>query len=385
MPQLFPPEIIENTVEYYHTQVSTRSKAVYLLLLLLLVCIVVALPFVTVDVTSQSRGEIRSPYENIAIQTALYGEVTRYFMAENKAVAKGDTLLVLNSDKLAEQIRLIREQINENGLYISDLSALISSRYSLIHTSKYFGEYHQYSVKLNECRINVRFLEKEMNVQHKLVMQKVISDYDYQVAKNNYDKASEQLRAFKNEYSSKWLSEQSEITLKNQELQSNIIQLEKEMRQYAVLAPSSGILVQVAGFGKGNFIAPGQTLAYISSKDSLLAECYISPTDIGYIKCGQSVSFQLDAFNYNDWGTLHGHVDQILHDVVLVKDNPVFRIRCILDKTTLQLKSGYKGDIQKGLTFTAHFKLNRRSLWQLLFDKIDNWLNPKLVTEANEY
>lgn len=29
MPQLFPPEIIENTVECYHAQISTRSKAIY--------------------------------------------------------------------------------------------------------------------------------------------------------------------------------------------------------------------------------------------------------------------------------------------------------------------------------------------------------------------
>ncbi len=26
MPQLFPPEIIENTVECYHAKISTRSK-----------------------------------------------------------------------------------------------------------------------------------------------------------------------------------------------------------------------------------------------------------------------------------------------------------------------------------------------------------------------
>jgi hypothetical protein len=28
MPQLFPPEIIENTVECYHARISTRSKAI---------------------------------------------------------------------------------------------------------------------------------------------------------------------------------------------------------------------------------------------------------------------------------------------------------------------------------------------------------------------
>ncbi len=29
MPQLFPPEILENTVECYHARISTRSKVIY--------------------------------------------------------------------------------------------------------------------------------------------------------------------------------------------------------------------------------------------------------------------------------------------------------------------------------------------------------------------
>ena len=40
-------------------------------------------------------------------------------------------------------------------------------------------------------------------------------------------------------------------------------------------------------------------------------------------------------------------------------------------------KNGYKGDISKGMTLTARFLIANRSLWQLLYDKVDNWLNPK--------
>ena len=57
----------------------------------------------------------------------------------------------------------------------------------------------------------------------------------------------------------------------------------------------------------------------------------------------------------------------------------MFRVRCAVKENTLQLKNGYKGMLQKGLTYTARFYLTRRTLWQLLFDKLDNWLNPKTV------
>ena len=98
MPQLFPPEIIENTVECYQAHISTNSKLIYGLILLMILSIFAILPLVYVDISSQSRGVIRSPYENTTIQSALYGEVVSYRMQENKKVQKGDTLIILNSD-----------------------------------------------------------------------------------------------------------------------------------------------------------------------------------------------------------------------------------------------------------------------------------------------
>jgi len=383
MPQIFPPEIIENTVECYHARINTRSKAIYGLILVMILSVFVSLPLVQVDISSQSRGVIRSPYENTTIQSALYGEVTSYRMLENKMVQKGDTLIILNSDKLNEQIALANKKIQENDLFISDIACLLSAKYNQLLTPKYRGEYYRYQAKLNEQRISVSYLRKELATQKSLADQKVISNFDYLQSKNNYDKANEQLKALEQDYQTNWVADQTTLNQQNNELISNIKQIEKEKQQYVILAPMSGSLVQVAGFQKGNFISPGQNLAYISTNNLLLAECYISPSDIGYIRQNQPVTFQFDAFNYHDWGMLQGKVSQLLNDVVVIDQKPMFRVRCTLDKNSLQLKNGYRGNIQKGLTFTARFKLNRRSLWQLLFDKVDNWLNPKLIAERS--
>jgi len=379
MLQLFPPEIIENTVECYHARISTRSKAIYGLILVMILLLFVSLPLVQVDISSQSRGVIRSPYENTTIQSALYGEVTSYRMLENKMVQKDDTLIILNSDKLNEQMALSNKKIQENRLFISDIDCLLSVKYNQLLTPKYRGEYYRYLAKINEQKINVNYLRKELTTQKSLVEQKVISTFDYLQSKNNYDKANEQLKALEQDYQTNWVADQTTLNQQNIELSSNIKQLEKEKNQYVILAPLSGTLVQVAGFQRGNFISPSQSLAYISSDNLLLAECYITPSDIGYIHQDQQVSFQFDAFNYRDWGMVQGKVSQLLNDVVVIDQKPMFRVRCVLHKNSLQLKNGYQGNIQKGLTFTARFQLNRRSLWQLLFDKVDNWLNPKMI------
>lgn len=381
MPQLFPPEILENTVECYHARISTRSKIIYGLILLMILFVFALLPLVYVDISSQSRGVIRSPYENTTIQSALYGEVISYRMLENKSIQKGDTLIILNSDKLNEQIALANKKIKENDLFISDIACLLSAKYSQILTPKYRGEYYRYRAKLNELRISVNYLKKELATQKSLAEQRVISNFEYLQSRNDYEKANEQLIALGQDYQTNWVADQTTLNQQNIELVSNIKQLEKDKNQYIILAPISGTLVQVAGFQKGNYISPGQNLAYISSNSVLLAECYISPSDIGYVRQNQQVAFQFDAFNYRDWGIVRGKVKEVLSDVVLIDQKPMFRVRCTLNKSSLQLKNGYQGNIQKGLTFTARFQLNRRSLWQLLFDKMDNWLNPKLIAE----
>jgi HlyD family secretion protein len=47
-----------------------------------------------------------------------------------------------------------------------------------------------------------------------------------------------------------------------------------------------------------------------------------------------------------------------------------------LDNKQLHLKNGFAGELKKGMTVQARFVVIKRSLWQLLFDKIDDWVNP---------
>jgi membrane fusion protein, peptide pheromone/bacteriocin exporter len=273
MPQLFPPEIIENTVECYHARISTKSKAIYGLLLTMILLVFISLPLVQVDISSQSRGVIRSPYENTTVQSALYGEIISYRLQENKTVMAGDTLLVLNADKLTEQISLANSKLHENKNFIADIELLLNKKYVQVNSPKYRSEYNRYRSKTTELQVSVTYLKKELDTDKSLVDKKVISNFEYLQTKNNYDKAVEQLGNAQQEYLTNWQSEQTNLSIQNQELESNIKQIEKEKRQYVIIAPVSGTLIQVAGFQSGNFITPGQNLAYISTNNILLAEC----------------------------------------------------------------------------------------------------------------
>jgi HlyD family secretion protein len=380
---LFPPEILDYSAESYYAKLNIHSKIIYLSILLFVISIILALPFIKIDVTTQSRGVIRSPFENTIIQSSVYGEIVSFSMYENKPVSAGDTLLAINTERIDEQINLEWQKKNDNDTFINDIQLLLSGKKEVI-SPKYKIEYNRYRSKIRENKIQTDYLKKEYETAEILYNKKVISKSEYLKEKNNWESANSLSSYIINEYRTSWQNEQTRLEMENHTILSNIAQLEKEKINYALTAPVSGTLIQVAGFQTGNFIAPSQAVAYISSSDSLLAECYLSPFDIGYIKKNQSAVFQIDAYDYRYFGMLEGNVIEILNDVVAVSDNPMFRVRCKLKSDCLQLKNGYEGHVKKGMTLTCRFHLTRRSLWQLLFDKVDNWMNPKVVRE-NEH
>ena len=378
MKQIFPPEIIVHTTEAHFHRNNKKFNWIYLLSLTFIIGALILLPFIKVELTTQGRGIVRTPFENSEIQSSYSGQVLINNMLEGQQVFKGDTLLILCTDLLIEQIILSEKQVKENLSFITDLDNLLSSK-KVLHTNRYELENIQYQSQLKEADINIQLLKKEYQVAQQLFDDMVMPEMEFLQKKNKYDAAISQLNVFKKQNTNNWQEEKTKLEQENRQHCSNINKLNKECEQYIIIAPINGTLAQIIGIHTGSYITPGQVLAQISPDEQLLAECYIPPTDIGFISKGQNVRFQLDAFNYNQWGLIIGEVVSISDDIAVVNNQAVFKVRCKLPIDHLQLKSGHKGYLKKGMTLTGRFKLTERTLYQLLFDKMDDWLNPKLA------
>ena len=378
MKQLFPAGIIENTIQTHWTKRHSKSKIIYFIIIAGLVSVLVSLPFVYVDVSTQSRGTVRSVNENNSIQSAIYGEVTRIGLFENKSVHAGDTLIWLRADELDEQINRLFEKQIENGTFIHDIDRLVNGSLSAV-TPKYRTEAAQYRAKLVEQDITLSQAQNEYAMSKELYEKGVEAKYDYQQAESRYKTARSQKALVRQQQINNWQAERTRLEYENKDLNSELLQLQKRKTQYIITAPVSGNIVQYNGIQTGNFIQAGQSVAQITASDTLLIECYISPMDIGYIEKGQKVQVQADAYNYQQWGLLSGEVTEVLPDIVEINNQPCFRVRCAMNRNYLELSNGYKGYMKKGMSVTGRFYLTRRSLAQLLFDEIDNWMNPKII------
>lgn len=376
--KLFPPEIIEFTVENYFAKQNKGSKIIYIAVVIAVFVVFAILPLIKVDISTQSRGIIRSVQENNSLVSSVYGEVQETNLHENKFVNEGDTLLIINTGKLAEQIAINSIKIDENEKLIYDLSRLVSEVNPQLKTNACLSEYLMYSQKYHVQELQVNQLKKEFELEQQLYKQNVTTRVDFEKKKNALDLAESNLKLIREQQQSEWQSKLVQLELQNKELNSQVKQLEKEKELYIITAPISGTINQYSGIKAGNYIVPNQNIAQISPSENLIVECYVQPKDIGLIQSDMEASFQLDAFNYNQWGSANGKVMEISEDIVTINESPMFKVRCNLQTSCLQLKNGYTGKLKKGMTLTGRFKLTRRSLFDLLHDKTDNWLNPKV-------
>ncbi len=143
-----------------------------------------------------------------------------------------------------------------------------------------------------------------------------------------------------------------------------------------MVAPTSGELQEVVPLKPNQFVMAGLKIGEITPDSDMMVICWVTPKDIGLIEEQMSSLFLVDAFNSNEWGYLKGRVSDISSDTYLINSQPFFKVECQLEQDHLSLKNGIVGKLKKGMTVQSSFMISERTLYQLLYDKVDDWLNP---------
>ena len=204
----------------------------------------------------------------------------------------------------------------------------------------------------------------------------IIASAEFEVINSEFKISQSNLSSFIKQQRNSWQSALVDYQNDLEELISNQSRLAENKSEHYLIAPASGSLMNSMQLQEGSFVLQGSQIAEISPDTDLIAECYVSPADIGLIDPEKKVIFQIDAYNYNQWGLADGEIMEIGNDIVMLENTPVFKIRCLLNQDQLTLKNGVVGKIKKGMTLNARFILAERSLYDLLYDNVDDWLNP---------
>ncbi len=370
-----------NTLENLIYKNKTKSISIYLVLVLAILAMLFLLPVIKVDISSQSRGIIRSKTDNVPITAIVSGRITRLALKNNVAVNKGDTLIKIAKEGLMTEKATQGELSNTILELQQDLNNILKGKTVNIKTTTAKEDFYKYQSHKNELQSKVSQTQINYNRSKILFDKGIIASAEYEKQLYEFRFANQALQSFVSQQKSTWEDQKRELEERVKNIDCNISKIKVEETNYCVLAPISGTIESFSGLQVGSFINALQPIATISAVDKLIVESTISPNDIGLIKKNQKVKFQIDAFNYNQWGLLEGKVIDIDRNITIQGEQAFFKVRCALSSTELKLQSGYKTKVSKGMTLTSRYIITRRSLFDLLFDKMDDWLNPKQLAK----
>jgi membrane fusion protein, peptide pheromone/bacteriocin exporter len=285
---------------------------------------------------------------------------------------------------LDTKIRLNSYQQNERRQLIQDLSLLVKIDSSSIlkvnglMSPLCIQQYNQFRYTLQENIQHQRKVKKELDTDRFLYKEKVIAMREFDEKEYAYNQLVAEYRSSIERQITLWQSDLSRYQIEFTELEALQKQLFEEKEQYVIKASATGTIQQLTGKYVGSSIQAGENLGIISPDSNLLVECYVSPQDIGFLRKDMQANFQINSFNYNQWGLASGKILNVANDFIIQNQRPVFKVQCLMDKTFLKLKTGYVGKIKKGMNLRARFIITRRSIYQLMYDKVDDWVNPKV-------
>lgn len=134
----------------------------------------------------------------------------------------------------------------------------------------------------------------------------------------------------------------------------------------------------------GQRAKPDASLVTIVPSGSHLEIWLYAPTRaVGFVHPGQQVRLFFDAFPYQKYGAGRGRVTAVSRvpiepaalDSALGIQEPVFRVRVAIDKAVPRLPDA-DARLRPGMTLVANLVLERRSLWEVLFNPFRSLVRP---------
>jgi membrane fusion protein, peptide pheromone/bacteriocin exporter len=366
-------------LHFFHQR---KTNYVYLVCVLFVLSAVSSLPFIRYDVSVRASGIIRPASERTEIRSMIAGLIETVCFREGQNVPANAVIFRLKQTELLTKGVLNTFETNERKEALHDLeilttaSELNKSQLTGLRSPVYRQQLSRFLYQKDERETAFRKLKQERRIDSLLDLDGLIARKELFDKAVEYERLQAVDKVFKDEQLNLWQQDLLRLRLELSQLEYQKNDLTDNAELYDIRSPVAGVVQGLGARYPGGIVQAGETLCTVSPETELIAECYVPTRDVGLLKPGQAATFQIDAFDYKHFGVLGGRITAIDNDFTLVDNKAVFKIKCSFDDARLVLKNGFSGRLKKGLTFQARFMITQRSVWQMLFDTVDDWLNP---------
>jgi membrane fusion protein, adhesin transport system len=350
------------------------------------------------DQVSRAPGQVIPTGRIQVIQTNEGGKIDKIYVREGDTVKAGQVLVEIDEVKLSASVAEAEGKVASLMSSMARIDAELFDRpltfpsevrswpefvnnQTLLYSKRRQALNDQLSA-LQEMR---GLLRQELDLNMPLLAQGDVARADILRMQRGVSDIEAQLVNARNRY----LQElQAEYTKTQEDLvtaREILNQRRDSLKDTRIRAPVDGIVQNVRLTTIGGVLRPSdEVLSIVPTGDELIVEAKMSPTDIAYVRVGQTASVKFDAYDSSIYGSGEGEVIYVSPDTITEQTqqgpNVYYRVHLAVDTSTMtpHLRNE-KIEIQPGMTATNEIQTGRNTVWKYLTKPINKSLGEAMT------
>jgi len=314
---------------------------------------VVASAVVEVDQIVSLPGKLVTRRSTQALTTSESGVVTQVFVKEGARVRSGQPLVVLDPRVQRSDVTELTRQVSAEGDRLASELAQIEERVSGLKRQEAIDR--RILVPLQRLAQQggaplIQVAEKERELEN---TRRQLGEARRELAKVRF---------------------QSQLS--QAELRARLVDARSKLNLVTLRAPVTGTVINLQA-QTGQVVNGASPLLKLVPSDVLQAQVFAPNQELAFIRVGQSADIAFTAYDRSRYGMVPATVATVSEDALPPSPEynyPNFPVKLNLKRQVLETK-GQTFELQPGMALQAQIKLERRTILQMLFSRLNQSLD----------
>lgn len=350
------------------------------------------------DQVSRAPGQVIPTGRVQVIQSTDGGQIEKLLVREGDTVKKDQLLVRLEDVKLRASVGEAEGKVASLMSTMARINAELFDRplsfppevrafpeFIANQTMLYNKRRQALQDQLNSLQEMRGLLRQELDMNMPLLAQGDVAKADILRMQRGLSDIESQLVNVRNKYLQDL---QAEYTKTEEDLvtaREVLAQRRDALTDTEIRAPVDGIVKNVKLTTVGGVLRPSdEVLTIVPTGDELIVEAKMSPSDIAYVRVGQTASVKFDAYDSSIYGSAEGKVVYVSPDTLTEQsqkgENVYYRVHIEVD--TSPMKPHLQNEvieIQPGMTATAEIQTGRNTVWKYLTKPINKTMSEAMT------
>lgn len=350
------------------------------------------------DQVSRAPGQVIPTGRIQVIQSTDGGQIEKMYVREGDTVKQGQLLVQLEDVKLRASVQEAQGKVASLMSTMARINAELFDRplafppdvrgfpeFVNNQTLLYNKRRQALNDQVSALREMLGLMRQELNMNMPLLEQGDVSRADVLRLQRSVSDIESQIVNVRNKYLQDL---QAEYTKTEEDLvtaREILAQRSDALTDTKIYAPVDGVVKNVRLTTVGGVLRPSdEVMSIVPTGDELIVEAKMSPSDIAYVREGQSASVKFDAYDSSIYGSAEGEVSYISADTLTEEtsqgESVFYRVHITVD--TSPMKPHLPGEvieIQPGMTTTAEIQTGKNTVWHYLTKPINKTLSEAMT------